>query len=528
MQQTKKCARLYAVLLSLCLVFAAPPASANPNNLESLTVAIVAAKDMVLSPLSVRERDPLSVLALCYEGLVNLDDQGHPQPGLAERWDAPGENSNRWIFYLRNDVTFHNGKPMTAHDVVATLDYIFALGGYNEERKSDLPEEERGVYGNLVAYISSWKAEDDYTLHITAARRYYGLLNAMTFPVLPAEEVATPSPPGTGPYKIEQYEPGDRIWLTANLNWWKSVPSVLNVVAYIYPDSDTALNAFDAGKVSIAMTRSLSATRYSGSMRSFSISYQTRQVEMLLMHHNTPALGDENVRRAIISAIDRSALAKQVYQNMATPVTTPVLPGTWLYDEESATQEDYDPVEARRLLDDGGWPLNSEGFRVKTINGTPTQLKLNLITYEEPSGSVRRSAAAQISEMLAVVGIQTNVQTVTYERALYQLQRGGFDLALCGMNFDVVPDFGFMLMSNYVTNYCRYKSDTMTSLIKNIRNQADENAYKQAMSELQHQFVSDAPFMCLYTRTGALLTRDTFTKATVLRELELLRGLESW
>lgn len=526
--------RALALLLTwmLCLApLCAGATGEESGKIQALTISIVMQNPSAFfSPLTLRERDPLSVLNLCYDGLVELDDTERPMPGLASSWEAPVEGGSRWTFHLRPDVTFHNGQPLTAQDVCATLDHIFfTLAQYDEERKnSPLDAEERGVYGNLNAYISGWRALDDSTVEITAARKYYGLLSAMTFPVLPASEVANQCPSGTGPYKIEVYEPGDRILLSSNSKWWNGrPPSVLNVMATIYPDTEKALAAFDAGEVTTTMTRSLSATRYSGSMRSFSIPYRTRQVEMLLMHQKSKMLGDEVVRRAIISAIDRTALTRQVYQNMAVPVTTPIQPGTWLYDE-SATQDSYDPEGARKLLDDNGWIQNSEGIRSKTVGGDQQVLSLRLFTSEEPGNSVRRSAAELISEMLSEVGIKVTITPYTHQELKGLLQEGNFDLALCGINFDVVPDAGFLLMSGLISNYCRYSSEPMTSLFNDMRKQSVEADYRKSMSAMQHQFVSDAPFMCLYARTGALLTRETFTNVTILRELDLFRGIESW
>lgn len=522
-------AALFLSLLTALPVGGAGASSNAVHNMTSLTVAVVGGEDANLSPLTSRERDLHSLMALSYEGLVSLDDSERPTPCLAEEWTAPGDNSKRWVFRLRSGVTFHNGKPLTSADVIATLDYILALGQYDEKRGSDLPREERGVYANLMeAYVTSWKALDEMTVQITASRPYYGFLNAMTFPILPAEEVGNPLPSGTGPYRIAQYEPGDRMWLSAWQGWWNPIPNVQNIVATIYPNTERALEAFDAGQADVTMTRSLTATRYTGSLRSFSLPYATRQLETLMMHHNEKKgiLRDETVRRAIISAIDRTALVRQIYQGMATPASTPIMPGTWLYDM-SAMEEGYDPATARALLEDAGWTLNINGIRERFVNGAPTLLQLNILTYEEPSGGVRQSTANAIADMLRQVGIETTVTVSSYGRVKERLEAGSFELALCGMNLDVVPDPGFMLL-RIDSNYSRCGTDTMIELIKNMRSQASEAGYKRAVSELQHQFASEAPFMCLFFRNGALLTRDTFSNVSVLRELELFRGVESW
>jgi len=523
--------RVIPVLLGMLLAVWLMPGAAGGayHGLTSLTVAAVAREDAHLSPLTSRDRDMHSLMALCYEGLVALDDDGRPVPALAERWEPPTDNNRRWIFHLRTDITFHNGQPLTSADVVATLNHIFELGQYDEKRVSNLPREERGVHANLMeAYISAWRAIDDYTVQISGSRAYYGLLSAMTFPILPAEEVASALPPGTGPYRIAEYDSGDKLWLTAWSGYRKPVANVSNIVALIYPNIDKALEAFDAGAVDVAATRSMAATRYTGSLRSFSMAYSTRQLELLLIHHRERKgiLRDDNVRRAIIAAIDRTELVRQVYQGMATVADTPIHPGSWLYDG-SATQEPYNVTRAMELLEEAGWQLNDDGVRERFVDGTPTLLSITLLTYEEPTGGVRQSAANRIVDMLRTVGIQCTVSVLSYGRVRERLAAGNFDLVLCGMNMDVVPDPGFMFLG-LDTNYSRYRSDTMDDLIKNMRAQTTPDGYRQAMSEVQHQFVADAPFMCLYFRNGSLLTRDTFSDVRVLRELELFRGIEAW
>lgn len=519
------------VLLAAWLMLGAAGAAAQGtyHGLTNLNVAAVASEDANLSPLTSRDRDMHSLMALCYEGLVKLDKDGRPEKNLAESWDAPGGSGKRWTFHLRQGITFHNGKELTAADVVATLNRILELGQYDEKRASSLPREERGVYANLMeAYVSEWTALDDYTVQITGARGYYGMLNAMTFPILPAEEVNNALPSGTGPYRIAEYEPGDKLWLTAFPGYRTPVANVSNIVATLYPNTDKALEAFDAGVVDVAMTRSISATRYTGSLRSFSMLYSTNQVELLMMHHKEKKgiLRDDTVRRAIMAAIDRAALIRQSYQGMATLADTPVPPGSWLYDG-SATQEPYSPAKANEMLEQADWKLNVAGVREKFIDGTPTPLKLSLLTYEEPTGGVRQSTANAIAEMLRVVGIDCTVTVNSYGWVKERLSKGNFDLVLCGMNLDVVPDPGFMLLS-VGTNYSRYRSDTMSELIKNMRAQTDGIQYQAAMSEVQQQFVADAPFMCLFFRNGVLITRDTFSDEQVLRELELFRGIEAW
>ena len=293
--------KLCCALLTLLLCAGLTPARALDT---SLTVAIVADDTMQLYPLSLRERDPVSVLALVYEGLFELDDNEQPTGKLALEWSFANDGK-RLDITLRSGVTFHNGQPLTAADVCATLDRIQQLSGLNANLETDIPAEERGLYQSILYFISGWSASDENELQlsITLRRSYYGALYALTFPILPASEVASEAPSGTGPYRIAEYVPGVQLRLTANTSWWQRAPQITDVVANIYAESEDVLDAFEAGDVDVAMTRSLNATRYSGSLNSYLIDYRTRQLEVLLMNHSyrkeDGSLEDVQMRQAI-------------------------------------------------------------------------------------------------------------------------------------------------------------------------------------------------------------------------------------
>ena len=108
------------------------------------------------------------------------------------------------------------------------------------------------------------------------------------------------------------------------------------------------------------------------------------------------------------------------------------------------------------------------------------------------------------------------------------LENGGFDLALCSFQMDVVPDVGFFLRKGNDQNYGRYNSSEMTSLIDTLRTQENQADFAYTSQAIQQQFAADVPFICLFYRTGAILTRKMFTTVRSIREFELLRGIEAF
>lgn len=514
---------LAALLITLLLCPAAASAASS-----YLTCAIVATDDLELRPLELNQRDVVSVLDLVYEGLFAMDDNYMPQPELAYSYEFISDG-RRLRVVLRDDVKFHNGDPLTAGDVVATLDYMFELTGFDSDLNSEYDLADRGLYYSTFYSIKSWEAEDERTLLFNLRRACYGSLYALTFPILPASEVSNAMPSGTGPYAYDGYEHGSAIWLKANRTWWKRVPQVTNIRASIYKDSEAALNAFDTQSVDVAMTRSINASRYSGSLNSFSLSARTRQLEVLLMNRAYKYLkSDDNgknlVREAISYAINRSELISSVYQGMATVAYTPIPSGTWL-SNESTIRDVYDPLMAESLLDQAGWKMADDGKRYKDGKAMES---FRILVYDEPGSTVRTNAANKIAEQLKAVGIPAYVATWSRADVLTKLRSGDYSLALCAFNFDVGPDPGFTLTSTASCNYTRYRSDDMNSLLTQLRSSVTAADYQNAMSLIQDQFEQDVPYICLYWRAGALLSRSAFTDARDIRELELLRGVESY
>ena len=131
---------IISLILCLCLILT-PILSDASNVNDSLVIAIQLTKTPLVRPLEANERDILSIYDLVYESLVTIDDNYLPQPCLCRNWEQSA-NGKTWTFHLRDDVTFSDGTPMTARDVVATAQAILA-------RAKDESTVSKGFYANL-------------------------------------------------------------------------------------------------------------------------------------------------------------------------------------------------------------------------------------------------------------------------------------------------------------------------------------------------------------------------------------------
>lgn len=510
-----------ALLLCLCSITWLPAAKAS-NVGDNLVIGIQSTKTTAIRPLDPRERDMMSVYELLYDGLVTIDDNFLPQPGLAESWEQTG-GGKTWTFHLKESVTFADGSPLTADDVVATANYI--LGRARDENSKD-----KGYYANLDYFVTSISAKDEHTVVVKAARKYWGLLYAMTFPVLPAAYVESDNPPGTGAYVVTAFEPANYIWLQARQNWWQTQPKVKEIMLTCHKTPGDVIESYEYARVDTCFTRSIAAAQYKSGTTSVAMDYRTNQLETLLMNHSSSKLKSINVRKAIRYAIDVDKLAASVYMGMVERTDTPAIPGTWMYNDSLASYFVTDLDAARKLLEEDGWyDSNEDGYLDRVDSkGELETLTLTLHVYEEPDNNVRMEAAEFILTSLAAIGIEVKITTVTFTSMEEKLAAGAFELALAAYAMDTCPDWGFMLISGNSGNYSRYRSSTMTELCRELRTQLDQGSYTNTLHKIQTKFAEDCPFICLYYRSGSVLTRRMYTTVRDVRELELLRGIDTF
>lgn len=499
-----------AILLALCLFLGITPVLAADNELN---LCMVSTQTKWLNPLQAEEREFQSLTALIYEGLYTIDDDYKPQPNLVERCDIDG---NRWLITLRTDVYFHDGTPLTAYDVEATINEILRLAAEN-----------KGQYSQLKYIIKSVSVNSSNSLLITVNRPYYGTYYALTFPVLPSSQLQLQNPVGSGPYKVDSFVAGSHLHLSANPYWREKEPVIQYINVSLKEKNNQLLEEYEFNRVDAAITRSASAGQYQTGITNLNLPYRTNQLETLLINNRSKTTSDERVRKAIRYALDIDAIANHCYAGTAIRTDTPLPYGTWMYSANDSYYE-YNPDKARALLAEAGWEdLDGDGFLDKYEGNEKTTLHLRLLVYEEPANSVRIPAANMIKTMLEQVGIQITVSSISFSEAQDKLKVSNFSLCLAAYQMDVVPDPGFLLMTGNTGNFMLYRSTNMEKLFKQLRTTMDPDQYQNLLWQIQDQFGQDCPFICLYYRAGALLTRKVFTNARDIREPEILRGIEA-
>lgn len=491
---------------------------------ESIVFGMISSKTYLIDPFCPQERDLVSVYNVIYDSLIEIDDDGLPVGKLATEWAYTNGGKN-WSFTIRDDVFFSDGTKLTAYDIAASGNYI--LGLYHNEEVTD-----KGFYQNMHYTVESFEAKSETILNVKASRPYYGLLYAMVFPIVQQDSLGSTNPIGSGPYMITGFETGNYMMLNTNPHWWQMQPQVKEITIMFYPNSKDVISAYEYGQVDAVFTRSVAAAQYKSGSNAISIQYSTRQLEVLMLNHRKRSypLDSLNVRKAIRYAINENMLINNVYMGLTAKANTPVPADSWLYLDQETTFV-YNPDKARELLAQDGWSdLDGNGVLDKINEGEnePKHLVLSLYVYEDPENDVRYESANLIADMLLEIGISAHVETVSFADAKTVLENGNFDMFLCAFQMDVIPDYGFFLRKGNKQNYGAYTSSEMTSLIDTLRTQTSQGDFYYTTSAIQQLFAQDVPFLSLFYRTGAILTRKVYSTVRTYREFELLRGIESF
>ncbi|MBO6638519.1 MAG: ABC transporter substrate-binding protein [Roseitalea sp.] len=303
---------------------------------------------------------------LVYDTLVYR----HPETGaysglLAESWERIDDQTLE--FRLRQGVTFHNGEPFNADDVVHTLNHMIA------------PDSGIRTVRN-VGWIASVERVDDYTVRVNSDGPFPPALEYLSGPVViyPDEYYAEVGPErfgvapvGTGPYRVTEIVPGQRFEFERNEDYHaaspKGRPDIGRIVARTIPDANTRLAELLSGGLDwIWRLPTDQAERIEPDDDFRLVNAETMRIGFVYLDA-AGRTGDDNpltdvrVRRAIIHAIDREAIVDNLIGGASEVVHAACYPSQFGCEQDVARYA-YDPERARALLAEAGYP---EGFEIR-------------------------------------------------------------------------------------------------------------------------------------------------------------------
>lgn len=287
--------------------------------------------------------------AIAYDTLLTRDDDGTIQPALATEWEQLDELT--WVFQLRDDVTFADGTPFDAGDVV----YSFNTrkdGGSNATYLSSMESVEATGDDEVTFRFSQ---PDGTFLDAVSARQTFFIVSEEAYGNATEEERQTLSV-GTGAYQVTSWDQGVSITMEKNENYWGEEPYLDKIVFELYPDENTLLAAVQQGSVQAAsfIDGSLAQQAESAGFTLGDAAY--RQNLAIYINPETGPLADVNVRRAFSLALDRDALVETAMLGNAGISFVPPAGDPGAPDTADLPYYQRDVDEAMKLLEEAGQP----------------------------------------------------------------------------------------------------------------------------------------------------------------------------
>ncbi|MEV1290380.1 ABC transporter substrate-binding protein [Micromonospora sp. NPDC049679] len=279
------------------------------------------------------------------EGLTVLTDDGKVEPLLAKSWDVSTDGMV-YTFHLQSGVTFSDGTPLKAADVVATLKRVISDESTSARKKN-------------LSIMKSVEASDDSTVKVTLAQRSQSFLFYLTATGAAVTKPNAGNPEttviGTGPYKVGGWKQGDSITLTRNDTYWGAAPKNKEVVYRFFKDATAENNALLAGQLDlVTQVTSPDVLAQFSNRPEFTIVEGTSTTKELFNFNDAVApFNKVEVRKAIRQATDRKALLKAVWADRGQVIGS-MVPPTDPWFEDLTSIDDYNVESAKALLAKAG------------------------------------------------------------------------------------------------------------------------------------------------------------------------------
>lgn len=461
-------------------------------------------------PLLVTTEEMLYLFSLVYDSLLTVGPNLELEPCLCESWTSvsPGV----WELHLREGVSWHDGTPFTAKDVVNTYEALLSL-----------PE---SYYRPCLAHILSVEMTGTYTILLRLDTPGISGLYSLVFPIRKKTMLV-----GTGAYRLERMT-DEQVFLIVNRNWWDKLPYITRVVFSERDSNTTALASYEAGQLDMVPTDILTAGKYYDEGKTNVQDVMTQDMEALLFNLRSSVFTDTRLRLAVAHGINRSPIITNVYSNRARAADVPFPPDSWLYDSRCDVLN-YDPGAAAQLISDAGYTIvsNEDGL---LYSAGGRSLSVKLLTSATTENTVRSEAANMIASQLANLGFAVEVVAKPHtlgdseSEFMAALRGGDWDVALVGFNLSAGNDLTSYLAPDGANNFGGIRDSQLLALAADLNVSESEEIMRERAFAFQSYFVENAPFLSLYFRLNSVIYSADLAGVGVPREPLLLAGEKNW
>lgn len=448
-----------------------------------------------------------------FSGLVTLDENLQVVPDLAESWEV-SEDGTVYTFYLRRNATFHNGKPVTAHDVK-----------FSWERAADPDTGSDNVetyLGDIVGLKAKFRGEadeisgievvDDYTLQVTIDAPKVYFLAKLTYPtsfVVDEENVQDENwehhSNGTGPFRLLTWEDDHLFILERNDNFYLEPPKLEHIVYMLY--AGVSMWMYENDEIDLTYVGTSNVERVTDPTNPLNADLRIMPslcTSRLIFDVTMPPFDDPLVRQAFAYAIDRQKLSEVVLKSMEKPAYTILPPGMPGYSED-ITAPKFNPDKAQELL-------------VASSYGSADALPEITFTVSGWGGGLSDYKSALIDMWRTHLGVEVIVEQLEPPSYVFEVREHHGQIMSLGWCADYPDPENFLDVlyhSESQENLGHYSNPEVDELLEQARTETDVEARLALYRQAEQMIIDDTPDILLDHGQDYLLLKP-YVKSYVL------------
>jgi len=378
-------------------------------------------------------------------------------PGLADSWEIAADGIT-YTFHLHEGVTWHDGTPFTADDVIFSFDATLAEDSLSVRR------------ADVLTVLADYRKVDDLTVELIAHSPVATFLDKTVGQVSILPKHIWESVPfaewgsdagstgtdasrviGTGPFTFVEWVQNDHVTLQKNPNYWDAANNPVYIDQYIYRvvgDANSAIQSLITGESDLVEVPFAQVETLRGSNPELTITdYDTFQFNYYMTNQD-PELStlftDPKVRQALHYALDRDLIAETVYQGLAVRAdgTQPILSAAYKPDQIN-TIYTYDPEKAKALLAEAGWE-DTDGDGIVEKDGVKLSFECE---YAEGTATYEQQIP-YMQQAWSEVGVEMIPTAIPFPTLLDNNDARNFEMQVLGFSWSVDPDQSAMFATN--------------------------------------------------------------------------------
>jgi peptide/nickel transport system substrate-binding protein len=470
-----------------------------------------------------------------HEGLASLHPEtGEPVPLLATGWEV-ADDARSWTFDLRQGVSFHNGEPFQAEDVVFSiqLEQVAAAVAFPiSDATVSAPDAETVVFEfpepatNILfpLYYSRVRSRAFHADIDPATIDWETYIAGFEGTVVDPELVN-----GTGPFRFAGGEAGVSEMVSRYEGYWGGPPHLDEIIFQLFASVDLYIPSLQTGALDMAGEQwGPINPAQAGELdpEQFTVTdYNMNTAYALEINHSPDRVWfqDVRVRQALLYAADREAMIDPVTYGFGAVADSPIT-ASWAYDPDGITARyPYDPEQAAALLDEAGWVLGDDGVRAK--DGQRLSFTANYISGNAPAETL----GVILQEQWRAVGIECALEGL--DTAAYYDLREAFDYDL--MVGEVYTEYAGLWYhygcgpATYATGVWNYCNAELDALLTEAAATADPEQHRALVTEAANLVMEDLPAVPLITKPG-LMAVSTRVHNVYPNVYDLMFNAQTW